>query len=213
MKEPEKGGFGETPEDMHGYPGTLPSSPTAKVSDTNRTPYSNLKPKPQAKIPQNPSDSTPMLPPFISGSTESRSSNSPHDRMTQSQAGALRKQNKWYTEFFLLISSKIKMHLEWVPANLTYPKLKPAIQSAVAAWVCMVLFVIPAFERAMGQASFVILIGEFNRNFFIRFWARYLHYEIAFGGLILFYFSAHFTGCLVPFSNFKSLHSLPFPLY
>ena len=182
MKEPE---IGKTPEDIeHRNPGTPPSSPTAKVSNTDHTHtlYPNPKPKLQAKIP---SDSTPTLPPFISSSSESSSSNSPRDWTTDSQAGALRKQNRrWHTEFFLSLSSKIKMHLEWVPANLTYPKLKPAIRSAVAAWVCVVLFVIPAFERAMGQASFVILIGEFYPKIFMRFCAWYSHCGIALGGHI-----------------------------
>jgi len=71
--------------------------------------------------------------------------------------------------------SKIKMRLEWVPANLTYPKLKPAIRSAVAAWVSLVLFVIPAFERAMGQASFVILIGDFCPKDFVC-WIRLVEF-------------------------------------
>lgn len=174
MKEPENGGLGTTPEDIeeavpYRYPGTPPSSPAEPEYKAYPTPYPNPKPEPRARIAQTlPSGSTPTLPPFISSSTESRSSNSPRDQMTHAQAGALYKQKqRWYTEFSLPFYSKMKMHLEWMPANFTYPKLKPVIRSAVVSWTCVLLFVFPAFERAMGQASFVILIGEFDRECFM----------------------------------------------
>ncbi|KAF7338075.1 hypothetical protein MVEN_02032000 [Mycena venus] len=51
--------------------------------------------------------------------------------------------------------------LQWVPDNLTWPKLKPTIRSAIAGWISTVLFLVPAVERFLGQASFLILITSF----------------------------------------------------
>ncbi|KAF9521875.1 hypothetical protein CPB83DRAFT_840925 [Crepidotus variabilis] len=47
----------------------------------------------------------------------------------------------------------------WVKQNWTWSKLKPALRCAVVGWASIVLFVIPAVERRLGQASFLILIG------------------------------------------------------
>lgn len=44
-------------------------------------------------------------------------------------------------------------HFAWVPNNWHWSKLKPVIRCAVTAWISLVLFVIPAFERALGQVS------------------------------------------------------------
>ncbi|KIM37705.1 hypothetical protein M413DRAFT_448230 [Hebeloma cylindrosporum] len=95
-----------------------------------------------------PSESTP---PF-----DSRSSIPLDDRTTHPDLG----RRKWrYPELSPTFYSKL--HIEWIPANLTYPKLRPVIRSAAAGWVCVLVFVFPAFERAMGTASFVILIAAF----------------------------------------------------
>ncbi|KAJ7685439.1 hypothetical protein DFH06DRAFT_968491 [Mycena polygramma] len=51
--------------------------------------------------------------------------------------------------------------LQWAPDNFTWAKVKPAIRSAVAAWLSLVLFVIPKVEVFLGQASFLILITSF----------------------------------------------------
>jgi len=74
----------------------------------------------------------------------------------------------------------LKNHLAWIPANWTWQKFKPLIRCAVAAWLAIVLFVIPPAMRAMGgtvrplplrsvqwrlikkiQADFLILIGKY----------------------------------------------------
>lgn len=41
----------------------------------------------------------------------------------------------------------------WVIKNLDATHIKPAIRGAVAAWVSLILLVIPRTERAMGQVS------------------------------------------------------------
>ncbi|KIY62539.1 hypothetical protein CYLTODRAFT_494564 [Cylindrobasidium torrendii FP15055 ss-10] len=52
--------------------------------------------------------------------------------------------------------------LQWIPANWTWPKIRTAIRCALAAWLSAILFVIPAVERHMGQASYIILITAFH---------------------------------------------------
>ncbi|KAJ7172199.1 hypothetical protein C8R46DRAFT_893839 [Mycena filopes] len=51
--------------------------------------------------------------------------------------------------------------LQWVPDNLTWPKLKPAIRSAVAAWITTAIFLIPKVESTVGQAGFLMIITSF----------------------------------------------------
>ncbi|KAJ7709612.1 hypothetical protein B0H17DRAFT_915317 [Mycena rosella] len=51
--------------------------------------------------------------------------------------------------------------LQWIPDNLTWPKIKPTIRSAVAAWLSTLLFLIPRVEKFMGQAGFLIMITSF----------------------------------------------------
>ncbi|KAG5730014.1 hypothetical protein E4T56_gene20195 [Termitomyces sp. T112] len=50
--------------------------------------------------------------------------------------------------------------LQWIPTNLKYPKFKPIIRCAVAAWLALVLFIIPPVQVFFGQASFLILIAS-----------------------------------------------------
>ncbi|KII83920.1 hypothetical protein PLICRDRAFT_179954 [Plicaturopsis crispa FD-325 SS-3] len=58
-------------------------------------------------------------------------------------------------------SFTLPQQLAWIPANWTWSKIKVAIRCAIAAWISLVLFVIPSVESAMGQASFLILIASF----------------------------------------------------
>lgn len=58
-------------------------------------------------------------------------------------------------------SLKFPRGLQWVSANWTWSKWKPALRSAVSAWVAVVIFVIPSVENVLGQAAFLILISSF----------------------------------------------------
>ncbi|KAG7440516.1 uncharacterized protein BT62DRAFT_910398 [Guyanagaster necrorhizus] len=58
-----------------------------------------------------------------------------------------KKQEKKQFEF------NLPSNLQWIPANWNWPKVKPVIRCAVAAWISTVLFVLPAVERFMGQVS------------------------------------------------------------
>ncbi|KAJ7047102.1 hypothetical protein C8F04DRAFT_1308883, partial [Mycena alexandri] len=49
----------------------------------------------------------------------------------------------------------------WIPDNLTWPKLKPTIRSAIAAWLSTVVFLIPKVESTVGQAGFLMIITSF----------------------------------------------------
>ncbi|KAI0070007.1 hypothetical protein K474DRAFT_1609486 [Panus rudis PR-1116 ss-1] len=55
----------------------------------------------------------------------------------------------------------IPVNLQWIPDNWSWSKIKPVIRNAVLGWVSMVLLLIPESEKAMGQASFLILIASF----------------------------------------------------
>ncbi|KAG2140498.1 uncharacterized protein EDB93DRAFT_1241857 [Suillus bovinus] len=46
-------------------------------------------------------------------------------------------------------------------ANSTWSKWKPVIRSALAAWIAVVVFVIPRTENILGQAAFLIIIASF----------------------------------------------------
>ncbi|KAI6026427.1 hypothetical protein BKA83DRAFT_4243292 [Pisolithus microcarpus] len=58
-------------------------------------------------------------------------------------------------------SLKLPRRLQWVSANWTWSRWKPALRSAVSAWVALVIFVIPSVENVLGQAAFLILIASF----------------------------------------------------
>ncbi|GLB35374.1 putative ER transporter, 6TM, N-terminal [Lyophyllum shimeji] len=49
--------------------------------------------------------------------------------------------------------------LRWIPANMNYAGLKPVIRSAIAAWVSVVVFVIPRVNVFIGQSSFLLLVA------------------------------------------------------
>ena len=48
------------------------------------------------------------------------------------------------------VSGKAKMkwpkRMQWIPANWTWPKMKPVIRCAIACWIAVILFVIPKIE-------------------------------------------------------------------
>ncbi|KAG6918461.1 hypothetical protein DXG01_014088 [Tephrocybe rancida] len=48
----------------------------------------------------------------------------------------------------------------WIPANLTASKIKAPIRCAIAAWLALLLFVIPPVQLFFGQASFLILVAS-----------------------------------------------------
>lgn len=50
---------------------------------------------------------------------------------------------------------KMPQFLQWIPANFTWERLKPVIRCAIAGWIAVVLFVIPAVSNLMGQVSVV----------------------------------------------------------
>ncbi|CDU22185.1 uncharacterized protein SPSC_00815 [Sporisorium scitamineum] len=51
--------------------------------------------------------------------------------------------------------------ISWLPPCFTWPKLKPVIRSALLAWICMLIFLINPSERALGNASFLVLVAAF----------------------------------------------------
>ncbi|KIJ33026.1 hypothetical protein M422DRAFT_265055 [Sphaerobolus stellatus SS14] len=56
---------------------------------------------------------------------------------------------------------KVKKDLSWIPPRCTYSSLKPVIRGGVAAWISLVLFLIPAVQRVLGNASFLLMITAF----------------------------------------------------
>ncbi|KAL0071092.1 hypothetical protein AAF712_001650 [Marasmius tenuissimus] len=50
--------------------------------------------------------------------------------------------------------------LQWIPDNWKWSNIKVVLRCAVAAWLAVVLFVIPPVELYMGQAAFLILIAS-----------------------------------------------------
>lgn len=53
---------------------------------------------------------------------------------------------------------KLPKNMEWIPNNWTWPKIKPAIRCAVAAWLSCVLFLIPAVIAYMGQVCVLVCL-------------------------------------------------------
>lgn len=52
---------------------------------------------------------------------------------------------------FCKFKFRIPRQLAWIPANLSWSRWKPALRSALAAWILLVIFVIPKVERWLGQ--------------------------------------------------------------
>ncbi|EKM60249.1 uncharacterized protein PHACADRAFT_246113 [Phanerochaete carnosa HHB-10118-sp] len=55
----------------------------------------------------------------------------------------------------------LAIDLKWIPANLSWPKMKPVIRTALVAWISVLFFTIPRLEVMLGQGSFLILIAAF----------------------------------------------------
>ncbi|KAF8123857.1 hypothetical protein EV363DRAFT_1587054 [Boletus edulis] len=60
-----------------------------------------------------------------------------------------------------LRSENLPPPLQWIPANWSWSKWKPVLRSAVAAWISLLLFLIPTTLNVMGQAAFLIIIASF----------------------------------------------------
>ncbi|KAL4063403.1 hypothetical protein V8B97DRAFT_1930456 [Scleroderma yunnanense] len=60
-----------------------------------------------------------------------------------------------------LCSFRLPQGLQWISKNWTWSKWKPALRGALAAWISLVIFVIPTAEDVMGQAAFLIIIASF----------------------------------------------------
>ncbi|KAG0699492.1 hypothetical protein DFH29DRAFT_983489 [Suillus ampliporus] len=56
---------------------------------------------------------------------------------------------------------KLPQSLQWIPANSTWSKWKPVIRSAVAAWIAVVVFIIPRTENILGQVCVVVIFAAF----------------------------------------------------
>ncbi|SPO32802.1 uncharacterized protein UTRI_05688_B [Ustilago trichophora] len=52
-------------------------------------------------------------------------------------------------------------YISWIFPCLTWPKLKPVIRSSLLAWICMLLLLIGPTERALGSASFLVIVASF----------------------------------------------------
>lgn len=53
---------------------------------------------------------------------------------------------------------KLPKSLQWIPANSTWSKWKPVIRSALAAWIAVVIFIIPRTENILGQVCCVVIL-------------------------------------------------------
>ncbi|KAI9457690.1 hypothetical protein HD554DRAFT_2141755 [Boletus coccyginus] len=58
-------------------------------------------------------------------------------------------------------SKNLPPTLQWIPANWSWSKWKPVIRSALAAWISLLLFLIPTTLNVMGQSAFLIIIASF----------------------------------------------------
>ncbi|KAF8431956.1 hypothetical protein L210DRAFT_3650787 [Boletus edulis BED1] len=58
-------------------------------------------------------------------------------------------------------SENLPHTLQWIPANWSWSKWKPVLRSALAAWISLLLFLIPTTIKVMGQAAFLIIIASF----------------------------------------------------
>ena len=48
---------------------------------------------------------------------------------------------------------KLPPSLAWIPANFTWPQLKPVIRCSLSAWVALVCMILPGVARPLGQVS------------------------------------------------------------
>ncbi|KAL4245332.1 hypothetical protein ABKN59_008325 [Abortiporus biennis] len=55
----------------------------------------------------------------------------------------------------------IPFDFQWIPDNWNWSKIKPVIRNAIMGWVSVLFVIIPSVEKAIGQASFLIIIAAF----------------------------------------------------
>ncbi|KDR73069.1 hypothetical protein GALMADRAFT_270443 [Galerina marginata CBS 339.88] len=89
-----------------------------------------------------------------SNSVSHNSSKGPND-------AAPNNEDRWITKGWSGVRSYFARQFAWVPQNFEWSKIKLVVRCALAAWVSVVLFIIPKVERVMGQAPFLILIAIF----------------------------------------------------
>ncbi|KAF8067019.1 hypothetical protein FPV67DRAFT_1769133 [Lyophyllum atratum] len=77
-------------------------------------------------------------------------SDSPNEKSRAGEKQKKEKEEKW----------TIPEDWRWIPDNLNYTGLKPVIRSAIAAWIGLVLFVIPRVQLVLGKASYIILLAS-----------------------------------------------------
>ncbi|KAH9906104.1 uncharacterized protein B0H18DRAFT_898949 [Fomitopsis serialis] len=53
------------------------------------------------------------------------------------------------------------LDLAWIPANFSWPKIKPVIRSSVMAFISIIFMVLSPVEGVTGQATFLLLIAAF----------------------------------------------------
>ncbi|KAI5118341.1 hypothetical protein M0805_009144 [Coniferiporia weirii] len=51
--------------------------------------------------------------------------------------------------------------LQWIPKNFNKSRMGPVLRCAVAAWISLLLVLIPRTQRVLGTSSFIILIATF----------------------------------------------------
>jgi len=60
----------------------------------------------------------------------------------------------------LSFSLKLPQKLQWISANWSWSKWKPALRGALAAWISLVIFVIPTTGNVMGQVYQLLCVGS-----------------------------------------------------
>ncbi|KAF5312520.1 hypothetical protein D9619_003562 [Psilocybe cf. subviscida] len=125
-----------------GKTATMPSLREKSIPPLSRQSSSSTSPSPSSNE-------------FTPSTAKATANNSPKENCSAQKKTKSRPKPKpkWLT----FLTSR----LEWVPANWTFAKWKPVIRCALVAWISLVLFVIPAVEREMGQASILILTVAF----------------------------------------------------
>lgn len=60
----------------------------------------------------------------------------------------------------LSFSLKLPQRLQWISGNWSWSKWKPALRGALAAWISLVIFVIPTTGNVMGQVNQLLCVGS-----------------------------------------------------
>ncbi|KAI0271253.1 hypothetical protein BC834DRAFT_432593 [Gloeopeniophorella convolvens] len=96
---------------------------------------------------------TPPAVPLTPVKQEGHSPESNHDKKSLDKGASPR----WRRA---VLDFELPTSLRWIQDNWTWAKWKPAIRCAVSAWASLVLLVVNPSLRAMGQASFLVLIAS-----------------------------------------------------